>query len=164
MRTPTVRAFLGRHSTATQAGLALVAAAGLAWSNVGLALADLSLPESLPVTCASGSVGDLSAVQGLSPIADLSAIGDLSAVTDCSPVVEVSPVSPVTDDSDSTDDGDDSGASGGHSCQFDRDKDLGDDRGRSQDDDKGKSSSDDKGKSSDDKGGDDNGRGRGGRN
>ena len=104
MRSPNIRSFLGRHTVATQAGLALVAATGLAWSNAGLALADLSLPESLPVACAS-PVGDASAVAYSSPIADLSPVTGLSTVADCSPVAAVSPVS--DDNGDTEEVGDD---------------------------------------------------------
>jgi hypothetical protein len=55
------------------------------------------------VTCASGSVGDASAVADVSPIIDLSTVADVSPTADLSTVAACSPVatvSPVTDDAD----------------------------------------------------------------
>ena len=99
--------FVRRHPTAAQAALALAAAVGLSWSNAGLALADLSLPESLPVSCASTVADASSPAQDFSAVAVLSPAQEFSAVADCSPVADASPVVASDDAADASAEKDD---------------------------------------------------------
>jgi hypothetical protein len=130
-----VVAVVRRHPTAAQAALALAAAVGLSWSNAGLALAALSLPESLPVSCAS-TVADASGpTQEFSVVGGLSPAQEFSTVADCSPAAAASPVaaasSAVADDAPADASAD---ASGDDDCPDDhgdgRGHDGGEDRER----------------------------------